>query len=202
MNRNYLLALLFLLCLVLSSLWIGCAGEPLTMEGSPVKTFKGDSFTLTTIFLDEMTLKKRYGKKNNPFINVHHLITPRRFMVFDVIIKAEREELKLELNKMRLEYAAINVTPRNRFLLYDHWKVEDRSNEDVKPMDTRRKELLINKTLFPDKFGVSAGSTIKGLVLFSANFPKSGNATLTIPVFDRSGALIEESVLEFRFKLY
>ena len=202
MKRKLLKILPVLLSVALSFLWIGCASEPLAIKGNPVKTFKSDSFLLTTIFLDEMTLKTRYGKKNNPFINVRHYITPRTFMVFDVIIKAEKEPLKLQLNKMQLQYASINVTPRNRFLMAQHWRYEDTDNADIRPIDTRRKELLINKTLLPDNVRVSAGSTIKGLILFSANFPKSGEAVLTIPVFDGRGNLLDVAELGYRYSLY
>ncbi len=202
MKRKPLKILPVLLAVMLSILWIGCASEPLAMKGNPVKTFKSDSFLLTTIFLDEMTLKTRYGKKNNPFINVRHAITPRTFMVFDVIIKAEKEPLKLQLNMMELEYAAIRVTPKSRFHMTEHWKLEDDYDDNARPIDTQRKKILINKTLFPDKFDVSRGSTIKGLVVFSANFPKSGDAVLTIPVFDSSGNVVDVAELNYKYSLY
>ena len=202
MKRKPLKILSALLSVALSFLWIGCASEPLALTGNPVKIFKSDSLTLTAIFLDEMTLKKRYGKKNNPFINVRHVITPRTFMVFDLIIKAESEELKLQLNKMELEYAALKVTPMNRFILGEHWVVEDDYDDNARPIDTQRKKIRINKTLFPDRFDVSPGSTIKGLVVFSANFPKSGTATLTIPFFDNSGNVVDVAELNYKYSLY
>ena len=202
MKRKLLKILPVLLSVTLSFLWIGCASEPLAMKGNPVKTYKSDSVTLTAIFLDEMTLKKRYGKKNNPFINIRHYITPRTFMVFDVIIKAEREELKLQLNKIELEYAAIKVTPMNRFILGEHWEAEDAYDEGAKPLDTQRKKIRINKTLFSDRFDVSPESTIKGLVVFSANFPKSGTAILTIPLFDSGGNVLEMAEIDYKYSLY
>ncbi len=202
MTRTLLNILLVLLLAILCSVWMSCGSEPLLVKGNPVKAYEGKSFTITAIFLDEMTLKKRYGKRNNPFINVSHIITPRTFMVFDLIIKANDQRLNFQLNKMELQYAAINVTPRNRFLMIDHWEVEDSYNKTVKGVDTARKIALINKTLFPDHFEVSPGSTIKGLILFSANFPKSGTATLTIPVFESSGNLIDVATMEYNYSLY
>jgi hypothetical protein len=181
---------------------MSCESEPLQVRGNPVKAFEGNSYTVTAVFLDEMTLQKRYGKKNNPFINVSHIITPRTFMVFDLIIKAKDQRLKFQLNKMELQYAAINVTPRNRFLMVEHWEFEDSYDDTVKGVDTARKVALINKTLFPDQFEVSPGSTIKGLIVFSANFPKSGTATLTIPVFESSGNLIDVAKMEYSYSLY
>lgn len=202
MNRALLNILSVLLLAILCSVWMSCGSEPLVLKGNPVKTYKSDLVTFTAIFLDELTLKKRYGGKNNPFISVQRAITPRTFIVFDLIIKAEKEKLNLQLNKMELEYAAIRVSPKSRFHLRDYWSLEDDLNESLKPKDTEKKVILINKTVFPDRFAVSPESTVKGLIVFSGNFPKSGTATLSIPFFDGAGNLLDVAELDYQYSLY
>jgi len=190
------------LALTVASILIsGCKTEPLSIKGNPVQSFQSNTFSMTGIFLDRYTLQKRYGNKNNPFINVNYLITPREFMVIDLIVRAEDQDLRLDVNKMRVEYATQNVTPLNKFLLIQHWNQEDQQDRDVRPIDTARKRSLINKTLLPDKVRISQGGSVRGLVVFSANFPKTGEAVLTVPVFDASGKLIERAKMKYRFEL-
>ena len=47
----------------------GCETEPpATPQTSPIKTIKRDDMLVVARFLDEGTLKERYGPKYNPFI--------------------------------------------------------------------------------------------------------------------------------------
>ena len=49
----------------------------------------------------------------------------------------------------------------------------------------------------PDKVSLPAGSRISRLLVFKGNFTLHGESTLSIPLFDADGGLVEK--LEFSF---
>ncbi len=169
---------------------------PPATQDSPLKTVKRD-FALTVVrFMDEATLKSRYGWPHNPFISVERIVTPQRFLVYKLNIEEVARPIRIERRDMELRLGAKEARPMSDFHLLEYWEIEDRSS-DISPYQQRTRDQFIREELLPATMNLPKGSRISGLVLFSSNFPRTGEARLTIPVLDDKGQLLER--LQFSF---
>ncbi len=191
-------ALSFLM--VSGTLWAfaSCASEPpAETRDSPLKTAKREDYFVVARFMDEGTLKGRYGPRFNPFISIRRLATPRRFMTFKLNFEQIDRTIVVSRRRMLLQMGGKSSGAASEFYLLNYWERED-ADLDIMPADQRRRTQHIRNELLPETIKLPPGGRTSGLVVFSDNYPPYGKAILYLPVLDENEREIER--LEFSFE--
>jgi hypothetical protein len=194
LSKSPLVVLMPLLLLLVS-----CESEPppATQKGA-LKTEKIDQLLVVARFLDEETLKLRYGRRHNAFISAPRIATPRRFMVFKLNFEEVSETIIIKRKEMSFQFGGREAGPLSEFAMYDYWEREDDSSE-ILPADQRRRKATIRDNLLPAEVKIPPGGRISGLAVFSANYPRYGTAILYIPIYDESERLLKRVEITFEF---
>lgn len=184
---------------LLFALLSGCETPPLPQtQDSPVKTVKRNDYLVVARFLDEGTLKARYGARHNPFIAVQRLATPRRFLVFKLNFQQVTRKIVVRTGELEFQLGGTHTGPLNEFHLLQYWEQEDESG-DILPQEKDIRDATIKSEVLPRQLKIPAGGGFSGLVVFSANFPRYGKGTLYVPILDENERLIERLELTFEF---
>jgi len=174
-----------------------CQTPPVSRtQDSPLKAARREGYFVVARFMDEGTLRERYGARLNPFIAVSHALTPRRFVVFKLNVEEVRQPLRLQLRQMVFTLGNKTASPMTLSRMKDYWALED-PDTGIAGAEVDIRDRALREDFMPDEVSLPSGSRLSKLVLFSENFPTQGEARLNIPMFDQSGRLLEQ--LEFAF---
>lgn len=80
----------------------------------------------------------------------------------------------------------------------EYWAFED-MDLDVTQVEKDRRDRLIREDLMPREVSIPIGGRVSKLLVFGANFPRSGDAHLSIPLYDLQQNTIENLELIFSF---
>jgi hypothetical protein len=132
---------------------------------------------MTLRFLDEPSLRQRFGTTENPFLTDYGRVMFRRNVVFELTIRNQGPNVfPFELQDCELQYGGRTLPPLNRF----------QQSSDVNARDEDRrlkapKTALIERYVLPNRRDVPSGGLLTGFLLFQGNLPVSGDALVTIP---------------------
>jgi hypothetical protein len=193
-------ALVYLAAAVLV-LTIACESEPeVTTQDSPLKIVRTDDYFLIVRFMDETTLRARYGRTYNPFISVSDVrAMPRDFMVFKLNVEEVKKRIKIIRKDIEFSFEGKNVDPVSDFNLLQYWEREQGRSGNVDYSAARRRDAFIRAEIFPKEVLIPPGGGVSGLLVFSANFARYGEGRLTIPIYDENERPLERQEISFQF---
>ncbi len=155
----------------------GTSRRTIRMPAEPEVTVEQGGVTMTLRFLDEPSLKRKFGTTENPFLTDYYRVMFRRNVVFDLTIQNQgADTFAFELRDCELQYGGKTVGPLNRFQMSS----DVDSLDEVLRVKTPKKA-LINKYILPNRVALPAGGALTGFLLFQGNLPTSGEALVTIP---------------------
>lgn len=185
--------LLALTLVVLSA----CETAPvLQTQSESLKAVRRDGYFAVVRFLDDDTLKERYGARYNPFVARPRTFTPTSFLVFKINIEEVRRPLFLQLNKMELRFGEKVASPVDLYNMNLYWQFED-PDTDITQIEKDKRDQILREELLAYEQLVPIGARVSKLIVFRANFPRIGDAKLTIPLLDDKRQPVDK--LEFTF---
>jgi hypothetical protein len=154
----------------------GTNRRTLRLPPEPVVTVEQEGVTMTLRFLDESSLRQKFGSSENPFLTDYNLLMFRRNVVFELTIQNQGPSSFLfELRGCELQYGGKTLGPLNRFQLASDVHIRD---ED--PRLKAPKTALIERYVLPNKVNLAPGGLLTGYLLFQGNLPVSGEAQVSI----------------------
>ena len=189
--------LLMLPAIVPLLLFAGCATDKnaVRQKDVPPMTLSEKGITVTVNYLTEDQLIASYGKKDNPFIPPPSVVGINQGIVFELFIESQTAG-EILLKEMELQFGGRAEQPKNIFHLKRFWEVE--LNRGSTPgYNLGRMKQTIKKNLLPNKTTLKADSNSTGLIVFLGRFPRYGNFTMYIPVFEMNGELIHNFKYDF-----
>jgi hypothetical protein len=201
MKPNMLTKIVFCASMVL--LLVGCVTQHLGLvvadTDKPVKIIRTDDFILTARFMDDETLRAKFGKETNPFVSDYYSLQFRRFMVFEVSIEnTGSEAVKFQLNALELHYEGSNMSAYNEFRINQYWAFKDEQGE-VKAGDKTRRERFVKNNVLPAAATIPAQGELEGFAVFTGNTPNYGSAILYVPIFSLAGRPVHRFEVPFEF---
>ena len=190
------LLLVSLLALLLSG--CGTSRSALIVKDDPMKIIERGGITIALRFLDEDTLKVKYGPANNPFLTYYTSLQLNRIMVFELSVKAADAPVLLSLSRMELQFGNRIAKPIDAFGLSEYWKSRDQYSQDKNP-DTAKKELLARRELLPYETRIEPQTRLNKLVVFMENLPQYGKCTVYLPLFSESKQPLDTLQFDFQF---
>ncbi len=185
--------------LVAAALAACLSPPPPQTRDEPLKTVRKEGYFLIVRFMDEKTLADRYGGvRFNAFIARPRSITPTHFMVFKLNLEEVKQPLFLKLEQMMLTIGEKQASPMDLDHMNKYWEFED-PDQDIRGSDKLARDKLLRDELLSPEISVPAGARVSKLIVFNANFPRTGTAKLQIPLFDPQRNLVEKVELTFEF---
>jgi hypothetical protein len=166
-------------CLVAILILLSCGTgrQALRLPPEPEVTVEQGGITMSLRFLDEPSLRQRFGSSENPFLTDYDRIIFRRNVVFELTIRNQSSSTyRFDLHDCELHYAGKVLAPSNRFQI-----AGDVENRDEDRRLKARKISLANQYILPNKKEVPPGSLLSGFLLFQGNLPSTGDAQVVIP---------------------
>ena len=178
-------------------IFVGCATDRNAVQRKevPPMTLSEQGITLTLNYLTEDQLIVKFGKKNNPFIAPPSVVGINQEMVFELSVESQPAG-EILLKEVELQFGGKAEGPKNIFHLTRFWEVE-LTRGDTAEYTLGRMKQVIKKNLLPNKTIIKPGSGSTGLVAFLGKFPRYGNFTLYIPVFNKNGKMIHNFRFDF-----
>jgi hypothetical protein len=174
-----------------------CQTRPvLQTQDEPLRAVRRDGYFAVVRFLDDTTLKERYGARFNPFIARQRTITPTNFLVFKLNLEEVKRPLFLQLNMMEVRFGDKLATPTDLYNMNLYWQFED-PDQDIGQLEKNKRDQVLKDELLAYDQSVPIGARLSKLIVFRANFPRIGDAKLIIPLLDEKRQLVEK--LEFTF---
>lgn len=179
MTNTKKIAAFSVVCLAGTLLLLSCgtSRRSIRLPPEPTVTVEQGGVTMTLRFLDEQSLRERFGSTANPFLTDYYRAMLRRNVVFELTIRNQGPvSFPFELRDCELQYGGRALGPLNRFQLS--------SDVDILEEDPRLKapqKSLIEKYVLPNRMGVAPGGLLTGLLLFQGNLPVSGEAQVSVP---------------------
>jgi hypothetical protein len=176
---------------------------PKHVTSIPPQSQTKSGITVDIAHVEEKTLKERFSKTNNPFLEPPSLLRLNKIIVFDVRIHVEDGEngsysgAIFVLGEVELQHGGKIIHPENRFHLYTFWENLINRDDDFKSWNKGRVNSVIKETLFDNETTIQKGSATEGFFVFMGNLPKYGKGELYIPLFLDSGQ--KEAVFRFAF---
>lgn len=186
--------------LLLTGLLTGCvtSRQAMALLDEPIKTAEAEDLRVTVRFLDDSTLKAKFGDRTNPFLTDYFTMQLKRIMVFEITVENLRDEsVGLVSKRLEIQFGGQNRTPYNRFQLTNYWDVKQ--EDKVKGIYITRRNSVINDWVLPNELTVSAGGKVKGYAVFMGNFPSYGTAGLYVPVLQAQERAIHRFEFDFSF---
>lgn len=187
--------------IVLAGLLSGCvtSRQALALLDEPIKSAEAEDLKVTVRFLDDPTLKAKFGERSNPFLTDYYTVQLKRIMVFEITVENIRQDsVGLASRRLELQFGGQNRTPYNRFQLTNYWETKD-EQRDTKKADRARKAGVIKDWVLPNELTVASGGKIKGYAVFLGNFPSYGTAVLYVPVLQAQERPIHRFEFDFSF---
>ena len=151
----------------------------------PTVRVEKEGVTITLRHLDDQVLKEDFGTGANPFLTEYHRLSFRRIVVFELTMRNRGSvPAELVLDRCALKFAGSVREAIKAFRLLEYWEFLD---EDRRV--TRKKEQIIDRFVLPNRAVVGSGSTLFGYLVFMGNVPRTGEATVYVPVFREGGSL-------------
>ena len=156
----------------------GTSRRTIRLPAEPIVTVEQAGVTMTLRFLDEPSLRQRFGSTENPFLTDYYRVdvpAQRGFRADDPRTRDPRA-FPFELRDCELQYGGKTLGPLNRFQLA--------SDVDILEEDPRQKapkKALINRYVLPNRAKSRPWRHAAGFLLFQGNLPISGEALVTIP---------------------
>lgn len=158
----------------------GINRKSIRLPAEPVVTVEQEDVSMTLRFLDEPSLRQRFGTSENPFLTDYSRALLRRNVVFELTIRNKGSaSFPFELQDCELQYGGKALPPLNRFQQASDVNLRDEDRRLKAP-----KTALINKYVLPNRTTLASGSMLTGFLLFQGNLPVSGEALVTIPGFE------------------
>ena len=182
----------------------GCMTQhaPLSVAGAdkPLKIEKTEDLILTVRYMDDDTLKLKFGKKEaNPFLSDYYSLQFRRFLVFELSLEnAGSVPVKFLLNRLELQYGGKAMNAYNAFRINQYWEFKD-DEEEVKGSQKARRERFVKDNVLRDSVTIPAPGELKGYAVFTGNTPNYGTATLYVPIFTPTGEVVHRFEVPFEF---
>jgi hypothetical protein len=162
---------------ILTLLSCGTSHKALRLQSEPEVTVEQGGITMSLRFLDEPSLRQRFGSPENPFLTEYYRIIFRRNVVFELTIRNQSSGTYLfDLHNCELRYGGKVLAPSNRFQI-----ATDVENREEDRKLKARKISLANQYILPNKKEVPPGSLLSGFLLFQGNLPSTGEAQVVIP---------------------
>ena len=188
MKKTRQTAVLAEICLLATFFLVSCGTgrQALRLPPEPELAIEQDGLKMTLRFLDEPSLRQRFGPSENPFLTDYDRIMFRRNVVFELTIRNQGSSTyQFDLHNCELRYGGKFLSPSNRFQI-----AGDMENRDEDRRLKARKISLTNKYILPNKKEVVSGSLLTGFLLFQGNLPSTGDAEVVIPG-DGTGAAFQ-----------
>jgi hypothetical protein len=151
----------------------------------PTVRVEKEGVTITLRHLDDQVLKEDFGTGANPFLTEYHRLSFRRIVVFELTMRNRGSvPAELVLDRCDLKFAGSVREATKAFRLVEYWEFID---EDRRV--TRKKEQIIDRFVLPNRAVVGSGSLLFGYLVFMGNMPRTGEATVRIPIFREGGSL-------------
>lgn len=165
----------------------------------PLKIERTEDLILTARYLDDNTLKQKFGREEtNPFLSDYYSVQFRRFLVFELSIEnAGSAPVKFLLNRLELQFGGTAMNAYNAFRINQYWEYKD--EEAVKAVYKARRERFVKENVLRDSVTIPAPGELKGYAVFTGNTPNYGTATLYVPVFTPLGEVVHRFELSFEF---
>lgn len=165
----------------------------------PLKIERTEDLILTVRYLDDDTLKQKFGKKEtNPFLSDYYSLQFRRFLVFELSLEnAGSVPVKFLLNRLELQYGGKAMNAYNAFRIIQYWEFKD--EEDVRGSQKAKRERFVKDNVLRDSVTIPAPGELKGYAVFTGNTPNYGTATLYVPVFTPRGEVVHRFEVSFEF---
>jgi hypothetical protein len=174
-----------------------CQTQPvLQTQGEALRAVRRDGYFVVVRFLDDNTLKARYGERFNPFIARPRTITPTSFLVFKLNLEEVKRPLLLKLNTMELRFGDKLATPTDLYNMNLYWEFED-PDQQIGGVEKIKRDQALKDEMLAWEQPVPVAGRVSKVIVFRANFPKFGDAKLSIPLLDDKGQPVEK--LEFTF---
>ena len=165
----------------------------------PIKIIKTEDLILTVRYLDDDTLKQKFGKETNPFLSDYYSLQFRRFMVFELSIENTGSvPVKFLLNRLELQYGGKAMFAYNKFRINQYWEFKD-DQDEVKGIHKARRERFVKDNVLPDSVTIPAPGELKRYAVFTGNTPNYGTATLYVPVFTPMDEVVHRFEVPFEF---
>jgi len=161
-----------------------------------------DNLKIAVSFLNEKKLNERFGKTNNPFISPPSALGLNKILTFNFEIENFSKTsfpLIIELKRIELQFEGKPFESVNRFHLYNFWKLKIEKNEAYRYWISSKVNLIIKENVFPNKLSVSPGEKSTYLLTFMGRFPKYGQVSIYVPVFDKNGNMVNNFRFQFEF---
>jgi len=165
------------LIVLLTLLSCGTGRKALRLQSEPEVTVEQGGITMSLRYLDEPSLRKRFGSSENPFLTDYDRLLFRRNVVFELTIRNQSSGTYLfDLHNCELRYGGKVLAPSNRFQI-----ATDAENRNEERKLKARKISLANQYILPNKKAVPPGGLLSGFLLFQGNLPSTGEAQVVIP---------------------
>jgi hypothetical protein len=83
--------------------------------------------------------------------------------------------------------------------MLDYWKEEDKGI-GISGAEATMRDRMLKEEMFPDELTVPAAGRLSRLLIFNVDFPRTGEAKVTIPLIDPDRKLIEKLEFPFSFE--
>lgn len=174
-----------------------CQTPPvLQTQSEPLRAVRRDGYFAVVRFLDDNTLKDRYGARFNPFVARPRALTPTSFLVFKLNLEEVKRPLFLQLATMEIRFGDKLATPTDLYNMNLYWQFED-PDQDIGQGEKDSRDKVLKEEMLAYEQSVPVGARVSKLIVFRANFPRIGDAKLTIPLLDDKRQPVEK--LEFTF---
>lgn len=168
---------------VIALLVSGCeTSETYTTGGSGLQ-FSTPEMDMSVNYLTEPELDRRVSSKYNPFIPPQLLFTPKDFLIFEFDVTRSETPHDVLLSRTTLEFGGTVDEPDNAFQFRSFWNGVSWV-EDMRSVEKRRFFDLIDSYVVGDDFNTD--NKTLGYIVFRGSFPDYGEATLNIPVVNRT----------------
>ncbi len=172
------------------SILTGCASAaPEAKLSAPIVLEAGD-LSISLEYLNRSTLRERHGRNNatnkiNPFMDFPALLTPKRFVVFEMTASTTESTVLFDLDDLFLSIGGTNGDAKKAGYLGTIWEAYD--------VDIDAMKKTLKDTVLPDKFEVTPERPVSGYLVFAEGYPPEGgtgelNLTLSTAAGD-SGSL-------------
>lgn len=181
----------------------GCMTQRVALQVSdtdkPLKIVRTENLILTVRFLDDDTLRQKFGKETNPYISDYYSVQFRRFMVFEFSIEnTGSAPIKFQLNRLEMQFGGTYTFPYNQFRINQYWGFKDEEGE-IRAGQKARREKYVKEYVLPDSATIPAPGRLRGYAVFTGDTPNYGTATLYVPIFTPAGKPLHRFEVSFEF---
>jgi hypothetical protein len=163
-----------------------------------VQEERSENIVVHAEYLSDGDLVERYGSRDNPFIAPPSIFREKRYMVFELTVQALDQPATFRLSDLEFSFGNTTTAPTNQFHLANDWKRKDES-DGLQHVRASARQRLISSEILPNRDDMEPGDTLTGLVLFAGKYPRYGEGSLTVPVYEKTGRPLDRVTLLWEF---